>query len=322
MKQTRQDVIREINKAYGPRGSGQLNLSGWDLSGQDLSGLYLYRANLQDANLQGANLSHSYLKEANLQNTQLQQANLSSSYLNNAVLLKADVTNANFSCASLFRATLSNIRSFGGAQFERTYIVDAEFKGADLKQTNIDLAIFRRGDFPYSTKHNLSVTGYNRTSGFLTYDQMFENAALPADCQLVKNLLSKELKETKKTKSQPSSSSATQKGSSNYNTLFEDQPKLDDTQEDYKTAARILTYSVLDQNGICTFANHLKVAEHSEQFYSSCRPLTCFGLHLQPNYVQKLFNDPQQSRTIKIILEEGLNKAITVCLKNGIAKTL
>ncbi|QGP48906.1 hypothetical protein PsalN5692_00319 [Piscirickettsia salmonis] len=151
----------------------------------------------------------------------------------------------------------------------------------------------------------------------LTYDQMFENAVLPADCQLVKELLNKKIKETKKTKSQSPFSSATEKKSSNYNSLFEDQPSLDDRREDYKPLTRILTYFVLEQSDISTLTNHLKVVERSEQFYYCCRPLAYLDLHKNSDYMQALLDDPQQSRTIKILLEEGLNKAITACLKNG-----
>ncbi|QGP38181.1 pentapeptide repeat-containing protein [Piscirickettsia salmonis] len=324
MKKTRQDVINEINKAHGPEGSGLLDLSGWDLSGEDLSDLYLYHANLQCANLQSANLSQSYLQEASFQFALLNQANLSGAQLSQAVLTEADLTDANFSFAGLYKASLSSVKNFGNAQFERAYVVSADFKDAHLEQTNIDFAIFRVSDFPYSTKTTTFATARNHTPDPVNHDQMFENATLPEGYNQAKAILS----QGSKKKHNSSLFLSARKKASNYNALFEDQsnledqPSLKDQFEDDKPVSRMMAYAILDANKICTLANHPKVINNCVQFHKCCRHLKDLDLYLQPEYMQKLLDEPQQSRVIKILLEEGLNKAIASCLEHNNNKKL
>ncbi|OAJ34897.1 pentapeptide repeat-containing protein [Piscirickettsia salmonis] len=143
MGRAREDVVTAINSAAASGSANPINLSGWDLQGTDLSGLNLHKVNLSGANLKGANLSATYLREADFSGADLREANLSAAYLYRAKLTRSNLENTNFNYADLYKADLRNVSHFNGAQFNHAILLGTFLGQADLRETDIDRAIFR-----------------------------------------------------------------------------------------------------------------------------------------------------------------------------------
>ncbi|AKP72859.2 Type III effector pipB2 [Piscirickettsia salmonis] len=143
LRKTRNDVIREIDRAHAPGGSGQPDLYHWDLQGTDLSGLNLSCAKIFAANLKDVNLSNAYLKGTEFNDSNLKNANLSGAYLCKAKLTGTDLENTNFKWSYLHKTDFRGVPNFRNTQFKGAFVANAMFGVGDLRRTDIQKAIFQ-----------------------------------------------------------------------------------------------------------------------------------------------------------------------------------
>jgi uncharacterized protein YjbI with pentapeptide repeats len=111
-------------------------------SGLIFVGAILSRARFENMLMEGADFTEANLSQASFKQCDMKNATLSKADLSDTKLVGTNLFQANFSKATLTRTDLA-LSNLYGAEFYQAILQDSNFKGANLKQTKIELGMVK-----------------------------------------------------------------------------------------------------------------------------------------------------------------------------------
>jgi uncharacterized protein YjbI with pentapeptide repeats len=123
------------------------DFTGAEFIGGSGEGIIFVAANLSDAMfenivLQGADFTEANLSQASFRHCDMKNAELVKADLSDTKLVGVNLFQANFTKATLTRTDLA-LTNLYGAEFYQASLQDANFKGANIKQTKIELGMVK-----------------------------------------------------------------------------------------------------------------------------------------------------------------------------------